>query len=379
MIIRTIIAAFLAAACLLPGIVYAVSDGQASPFESVMHIVPAVRIPTVVEVPVSGEAFRIGDYAVLEDRTGSFQSGLYREGDAVAAASIRVDAEGAADAGAIADGSVATWAEFPVVADTEEAAVALHFRADRTISSTGFSLKLEPFVAQPRFVQVSVPGKEQGEARIILAKTAFAGSAVRFPKTVSDRFDVTFWYAQPLRLSEISFFDESVIRKNGSLRFLARPGESYSVLFGSDGPVDIPQAEPANLADDRDILRLPAVSPVSNPSFVPSDTDKDGIPDRSDNCTREANPSQQDENRNGRGDACDDYDKDGIINANDNCQAAPNRNQQDADGDGAGDACDDEESRILERNAWLLWVVIAVGGAVVAGLFASTMLQNRKK
>ena len=79
------------------------------------------------------------------------------------------------------------------------------------------------------------------------------------------------------------------------------------------------------------------------------DTDKDGIPDKCDNCPDEYNPDQKDTDGDGIGDVCDpdcikgegpDRDKDGIPDACDNCPTKYNPDQKDTDGDGIGDACD---------------------------------------
>ena len=84
-----------------------------------------------------------------------------------------------------------------------------------------------------------------------------------------------------------------------------------------------------------------------------------------DNCISTINPDQIDVNRNGRGDACDDFDQDGLINTRDNCPNIPNRNQIDTDGDKIGDVCDNEESRTTEKYPWLPWVGIGFAGLVL--------------
>ncbi len=58
------------------------------------------------------------------------------------------------------------------------------------------------------------------------------------------------------------------------------------------------------------------------------DRDLDGVPDASDNCPDDANPSQWDADGDGFGDACDD------------CPLVANEQHLDSDGDGVGDACD---------------------------------------
>jgi len=93
------------------------------------------------------------------------------------------------------------------------------------------------------------------------------------------------------------------------------------------------------------------------------DTDGDGIPDATDNCPSVWNPSQQDTDGDGLGDACDpciDSDADGFHDVPlptvpggetiatqtcgaDNCPSVWNPSQQDTDADGVGDACDYDE------------------------------------
>ncbi|KAM9821556.1 thrombospondin-4a [Syngnathus typhle] len=81
------------------------------------------------------------------------------------------------------------------------------------------------------------------------------------------------------------------------------------------------------------------------------DTDIDAYPDdtldctgnncKKDNCVFVPNSGQEDADRDGMGDACDeDADSDGIINAKDNCWLVPNVDQKNSDKDLHGDACD---------------------------------------
>ncbi|XP_037586995.1 thrombospondin-2 [Cebus imitator] len=72
-----------------------------------------------------------------------------------------------------------------------------------------------------------------------------------------------------------------------------------------------------------------------------ADYDKDEVGDRCDNCPYVHNPAQIDTDSNGEGDACSvDIDGDDVFNERDNCPYVYNTDQRDTDGDGVGDHCD---------------------------------------
>lgn len=90
---------------------------------------------------------------------------------------------------------------------------------------------------------------------------------------------------------------------------------------------------------------------AGNGKLCAKDTDKDGVPDielqcegkkcRKDNCVNFPNSGQEDADKDGKGDACDeDDDDDGILDEDDNCPFVINADQIDNDGDRRGDACD---------------------------------------
>uniref|UniRef100_A0A8C7YCF2 Thrombospondin 4b n=1 Tax=Oryzias sinensis TaxID=183150 RepID=A0A8C7YCF2_9TELE len=77
------------------------------------------------------------------------------------------------------------------------------------------------------------------------------------------------------------------------------------------------------------------------PNVDQKNSDSDSHGDACDNCRLAKNPDQRDTDSDGKGDACDDdMDGDGLKNFLDNCQRVQNRDQLDRDGDGVGDACD---------------------------------------
>ncbi|XP_041695718.1 thrombospondin-4-like isoform X2 [Coregonus clupeaformis] len=110
---------------------------------------------------------------------------------------------------------------------------------------------------------------------------------------------------------------------------------------------------------DRKIVCQCGVGWAGNGYFCGSDIDIDGFPDEKlecterncakDNCLTVPNSGQEDADKDGKGDACDeDADGDGILNTQDNCVLVPNVNQRNVDEDDFGDACDN--CRMIKNN-----------------------------
>jgi len=89
---------------------------------------------------------------------------------------------------------------------------------------------------------------------------------------------------------------------------------------------------------------------------VDADRDRDGVPDGSislpvDNCPLLVNPEQDDLDRDGRGDPCDDDDdNDGWLDAVDSCPLVADPEGLDADQDGIGNACDPDWRGVTVRG-----------------------------
>ena len=354
-----------------------------SAFEKQLRVETRVTLPTVVEVPVTDPAFRLHDAVVYEETSKTFQP--YRTIDRhdflknqVLVTSDLNPISG--NLSALTDGDGDTMTEFPLSEDTESR-VELRFRFSKPTALSGLSFSFDQFVAYPRSIAVMIPNASGDIAsmRTVLAQSAVSGRTIRFPKVTTDTLVVKVWYGQPLRIREISFFEDAVeVSRESVVRFLARPSEQYVLYAHSDRGYIAPVGESADLMDNRDIQKITGGSLQTNPFYRPGDIDKDGIIDRLDNCIKVNNDDQRDENSNGRGDACDDYDKDEVINSLDNCLAYPNRGQIDTDHDGQGDACDNEESRVTEKYVWMPWAAVLLGIIIVGGLFVSVIRRSAK-
>lgn len=353
-------------------------------------VVPAIKVPTVVEVPFTETFSNRFDFAVvdmgkdsdnntLQEAVLEFQPYLFAENarQVRTLVSVLVGNEVNGGPSSMLDGDTRTFEEF-VLPESGQGQVRLMLTAQKPVALSGMSFFLDQYVALPTSVEVRA--RVSGNEQIILARTRMQGTSVVFPKTTATEWIVSFSYAQPLRITEIVLNEVGAgVTSARTLRFLAQPTHSYRVYFDADRSVPMRVGEAGNLSSDLGVKRLAPVSAQPNSDYTLADTDKDGVPDMRDNCTSVANPDQVDVDGNGRGDTCDDFDKDGVTNSIDNCPNNPNRYQEDVDGDKIGDVCDGVESRVTEKYTWLPWAGMGFAGLVLIVLFAITARSMLKK
>lgn len=335
-------------------------------FRLYREVAPQISKTSVVEVLLQGEMFSIPVFEVINKKTNELEPHYYKV-SSMPTQTPTIEFNGTGNVANLGDGNYGTYVEFPLTARSGIAEVKFSF--SQPVNSIGFSFALDNYVAMPK--NVSVTALVNGKEIVVLAPVPVIYNNINFPLTTSSSFTIKMEYVQPLRISEIKFNDRSVTPSTKVLRFLAQPGEEYLVYFDADRYVQLNTKESANLTDDIGVVKIPSNSIMinQNPLYKPADSDEDSVPDRKDNCVSVTNIDQADEDKNGLGDACEDYDRDGVLNTNDNCKDVPNASQVDTDKDGLGDVCDSLDNRVTERMPWLPWVGIGIAGVVLLGLF----------
>lgn len=331
--------------------------------------VPQLTVPTVVEVPFTETTFERNEAVVLNMSTGAFEPAFLKM--SLSSKPANLSLQTTSTIGSIrnmTDGNTRTYAEYPLP-QTGQGIAQIMVNAAPAITSASLTTLLDTNVALPTSIEIRA--RVGDTDTIVVAKKTMDGNTIRFPETTSNTWTITYTYAQPLRISELKFTeDTSTAPVKHSVRFLAQPKQVYRVYFDPDRSARPAVGESPNLASARDVLQVPAGTTKENPDYRISDVDADSVPDIHDNCVAIANADQADVNGNGRGDVCDDFDQDGVSNTTDNCPDKPNANQRDEDGDTIGDACDGEESRLTEKYAWLPWAGLGFAAFTLIALFA---------
>ena len=331
----------------------------------------SINVPTVVEIPFAADFIERFDFAVLDRATNSFEPHFFKQETLINEIPISVSTiPNTVSANRMIDKDTRTYADF-LLPENTQGQVQITLSSASPITSSILTALLANNVALPTSVEIRA--FVDGQNRIVVASRRMDQHTIRFPQTISNKWQITLNYGQPLRISELRLNQDNATKSNArAIRFLAQPGHSYRVYFDPDRSAKAPVGEAGNLAFAQDVLTIQAISSQNNPNYIIADVDSDGVPDIRDNCVSVSNSDQQDINNNGRGDACDDFDQDGIINSKDNCPDNPNRDQRDTDSDGVGDVCDKEESRITERYPWIPWVGIGFAAVVLIVLLVLT-------
>lgn len=331
----------------------------------------SINVPTVVEVPFASDFMERFDFAVLDKTTNSFEPHFFKQETLVNEIPVLVSTiPNTGSASRMVDKDTRTYADF-LLPENIQGQVQIILTSVNPITSSILTTLLENNVALPTSVEVRA--LVDGQNRIVVANRNMDQQTIRFPQTTSNKWQITFYYGQPLRISELRLNQDNAAKSNTrAIRFLVQAGHSYRIYFDPDRSSRAPVGESGNLVSAQDVLVIPTVSSQNNPSYSIADIDNDGVPDIRDNCVSITNPDQQDINNNGRGDVCDDFDQDGVINSKDNCTDNPNQDQRDTDSDGIGDVCDKEESRITERYPWIPWVGIGFAAVVLIILLILT-------
>jgi len=352
-------------------------DIDLSAFRYVMTVsVPSIEVPTVVEVPLTDRWF-YSTQAIVVGSDGDVRVAQYTIDHSYTPLRPRtysVDAPGLNTA-AITDGNLNTFVAFPFSESiTNDVTLVAEFT--EPVVTSELYVRLPRNVSLPDTVRVKGRSVSTGDDEVLLATTEMRGTHVTFPETRVSQLEVTFSFSQPLRLAELGVVTNRAERTD-SVRFLAQPDTPYTLYLDPDRSFGSVPRGGINLSNEEGVVVVEAGVLARNSQYQEAESDGDGVPDVLDNCVSVPNPDQADVDRNGRGDACDDFDRDGVTTLQDNCPNTPNRDQRDTDRDGVGDACDEEESRLTEQHPWIPWVGLSVAVLVLVGLLFMTMRMPR--
>ena len=338
----------------------------------------SMSVPVVVEIPFDDDMIERFDFAVFDKTTSSFQPIFFKQRTLINEIPLQIDSDPKIiGQSRMIDNDTATYAEFNLPENGQGRAQII-MSGYAPITSSSLTTVLDNHVALPTTIEIRAMVGTQN--RIIVANRRMDQSTIRFPRTTSERWTISYVFGQPLRISELRLAQENAIKTSSrGLRFLAQPSHSYRIYFDPDRSAAPIVGESGNLAGAIEVVTLAPLLSQKNPNYIMADIDSDGVPDILDNCVSVSNSDQLDVNKNGRGDDCDDFDHDGLINDKDNCPNIPNRNQLDIDGDGLGDVCDEEESRLTERYEWIPWAGIVFAAVVLVILFAITAKSLKDK
>jgi len=334
---------------------FSAETGDTSRFESFWEIeTKGIVTPKVVRVEIPEEVW--GETILVDEMENPLPHEIIREREILPTPNIAVESVSSVFEGeknALSDGIRETAFSFQSENDSEKSIV---FRFQEKTEISQISIFLDSGVIPPQKISVSADFGD-GNFQKMIDSNNFS-SHLKIPKITPERLKISFETPHFLRINEISFGIQSAIEKPNAVIFFAEEGKKYRLFGNAHFGAKIPKTQWQPLQTDEKTPSFLFSESQKNPSFN-ADFDGDGIADEVDLCPRDADKGNTYQDKNGRGDFCEDPDLDGRISAHDNCPFVYNSNQSDKDGDGIGDECDAEESRISEKHPELLWSMMA--------------------
>jgi hypothetical protein len=390
------------------------ADSQFSDFQSIRNVTDS-KLTTVNRIAVTLPILPEKGYAILETTTNrlqpTFSRSLFELNDI--ATTIAETSPITTGKDNLKDKDFKTSTRFDFDKSSGYSFVVL--KLDKPINTTSLSYYLDSNVQNPE--EIAIQSKLSGgsnEYQTILSRRENSNNSVSFPDTLADTFKVEFFHRQPLRIQELEIGKPTNKLTGYQIIWLGRPGENYRMYTDSQKYIDLPTEETVNLANIDDTIIPTTLGELeTNPDFKESDTDKDTIVDKSDNCPYIFNTDQIDTDKNGKGDICEDKDGDGVLDGFDNCPTFANRSQIDTDANKIGDICEDKdndkipngtdncpdtanldqkdtdqdkigdacdkngESRWLQNNQIINGEVLGIGFAVIGGLGYMTIRRRK--
>lgn len=355
----------------MSGLTTATAEAPEKVFKSMLVVEDlGITVPTIVAVPLDQPNQNLGLFFVRERETGATVGTVVNtlSGDLLRPRSISMmPLPTKGEPAWLLDPSKKTTGVIFDVTEGVKNEVTILFDFPEVISTSQFALSLAQYASLPDTIGIKAVLAD-GSTLTVMSETRLNSNVVNFPQVSARQLNVTLSYSQLLQITAVEFKPNNVTINERELRFLAQPDKTYELFFHNDRGVAIAEPEAGQIATEKNVLVYRSAV-VPNPYYTLPDRDGDGVPDVEDNCPNVPNHGQEDENKNGLGDACEDFDYDGVLNYYDNCPNVPNRDQRDIDGDGIGDACDKAESRFTESNPWVPWLGIILAGLVIVALF----------
>jgi len=350
--------------------------------------IPTSTLPQVIELTLPSEVVKMNSSTlILDDLTKNPINYLLISNTVFRSPSIyeiRVIQPLNQSGANLTDNSIDTYIDLPAesISEDKNSLLKISATSGKDLNIKGISIQFAQDSAQ--FFLITIRALQPNGNKIIIVSQSIPTSStlINFPQTQSREFEIQLSHKQPLRITAIEpkFVDENDSSTiTNTIRFLSQSNRTYTLYTDIDTSSSYRNYNTESQLKNpvgNTVVKADLSSFIQNPLYTLPDTDNDSIPDIKDNCPTVTNTNQKDENRNGVGDACDDFDQDGIFNAVDNCPTIPNPLQEDRDGDKIGDACDGVESRISEQYPWLPWVGILVGFIFTGGILIISIKQR---